>query len=188
MTTFDEVNEFLLTGGVVSAKFETPGTTWAGPITHLEKTQQREIDTGKPKFWEDGKPREQIIAHLQTPVRDPELEDDDGIRAFYIRGNMLKAVREALKKARARLEVGGELTITYTGDGERTKAGFNPPNLYRARYIPAAQATVDDVLGETPVPVTTAPATASEDDVLATLTQEQRAALSRMTGGTIPPY
>ena len=145
----DEANEFLLAGGVASAKFETAGTTVSGTICHPpEVQQQREIDTGKPKFWEDGKPRQQIVVHLQTTIRDPEV-DDDGIRAVYVRGNMLRAVREAVRKAGARLEVGGVLTVTYTGDGERKAAGFNPPKLYAATYVPAAQAAVADALGDT---------------------------------------
>jgi hypothetical protein len=149
MTT--DANDFLLAGGITSAKFETPGTTVSGIITRPPEVQrQRELDTGKPKFWEDGKPRQQIVIHLQTTSRDPEVEDDDGIRALYVRGNMLKAVREAVRKhgAGVRLETGGVLTVTYTGDGERRAAGFNPPKLYSASYTPAAQATVDRALGE----------------------------------------
>ena len=46
-----------------------------------EVQPQREIDTGKPKYWEDGTPRQQIVVHLQTDQRDPDIEDDDGIRA-----------------------------------------------------------------------------------------------------------
>jgi hypothetical protein len=157
MTThLDEANEFLLAGGVISAKFETADTTVTGSICRPpEVQQQREIDTGKPKFWEDGKPRQQIVVHLQTTSRDPEIEDDDGIRALYVRGNMLRAVREAVRKAGAKLEVGGVLTVTYTSDGERKAAGFNPPKLYTAAYVPAAQAAVADALGD---PAPAAPA------------------------------
>jgi hypothetical protein len=150
----EDANEFLLAGGVSSAKFETIGTTVSGTICRKpEVQQQREIDTGKPKFWDDGKPRQQIVIHLQTTIRDPQVEDDDGVRALYIRGFMLKAVREAVRKAGAKLEVGGELSVTYVGDGERKAAGFNPPKLYEAKYVPVAQAAVADALGE---PATTA--------------------------------
>jgi hypothetical protein len=191
MTTLDEANEFLLAGGVASAKFEKPGTTASGSICRPpEVQQQREIDGGKPKYWDDGSPRKQIVVHLQTTARDPDVEDDDGIRALYIRGNMLRAVREAVRKAGVRLEVGGVLTVTYTGDGERKAAGFNPPKLYTAAYVPAAQAAVADVLAD-PDPAPAAPAGAAagaETDVLATLTPEQRAALSKLTSGAVPPF
>ena len=166
----DDVNDFLLSGGVTPARFETPGASVNGTICRPpEKQQQREIDTGKPKLWDDGSPRWQIVVHLQTASRDPEVEDDDGIRALYVRGNMLKAVREAVRKAGARLEVGGELAVIYTGDGERKTAGFNPPKLYSATYIPAAQAAVADALSE--------PATAATAKLPPGVTPEQWAAL-----------
>ena len=108
----DEVNEFLLSGGVPAAKFETIGTAHSGRILFMEVQQQREIDTGKPKFWEDGKPREQIYMVVQTAERDAADRDDDGRRAFYVRGFMKNAVSDALRKARAKLEIGGTLAIT----------------------------------------------------------------------------
>jgi hypothetical protein len=144
MTT--DVNEFLLSGGVPALKYETPGTTHTGKIISAEVQQQREIDTGKVKYWDDGKPQLQIKVHLQTTIRDPGIEDDDGIRADYIRGNKLKAVQAAVRKARAKLEPGGELTITYTGDGEQKTRGFNAPKLYTAAYAPPGDAAVTDVL------------------------------------------
>jgi hypothetical protein len=149
----DDANEFLLAGGVRPAKFETAGTVVSGKVTHAERQQQREIDSGKPKYWEDGTPRMQIVAHLQTTQRDPDDPDDDGMRAVYIRGNMLNALRAALRKAHAKLELGGILTITYTGDGERRAPGFNPPKLYTADYSPPSLTAVNDILSETPEPI-----------------------------------
>jgi hypothetical protein len=188
-TQLDEANEFLLAGGVASAKFETVGTTVSGSICRPpEVQQQREIDSGKPKYWDDGKPRQQIVVHLQTTARDPAVEDDDGIRALYVRGNMLRAVREAVRKAGAKLEVGGVLTVTYTGDGERKAAGFNPPKLYTAAYVPAAQAAVADALDE-PDPVSAAPAQLPPGvsaDEWAALPQAQKEAVAALYG--IAPY
>jgi hypothetical protein len=142
MPYLDDVNDFLKSGGVASAKFDQVGAAVSGVLTHVEKQQQRDMDTGKPKFWDDGKPREQIVAHVQTTLRDPAVDNDDGVRALYIRGNMLKAVREALRTAGAGLQIGGELLVAYTGDGERPRPGFNPPKLYAARYTPPA-VTID---------------------------------------------
>jgi hypothetical protein len=31
---------------------------------------------------------------------------------------------------------GGELIVTYTGDGEPTRKGLNPPKLYSVVYVP----------------------------------------------------
>lgn len=173
----DDVNDFLLSGGVTSAKFETPGTTVSGTICRPpEKQQQRDFETGKPKVWEDGTPRWQVVIHLQTDTRDQDVDDDDGIRALYVRGNMLRAVREAVRRAGGRLEEGGELAVIYTGDGERQGVGF-PPKLYSATYVPAAQAAVADALA-TPAPAEVTRPASIPAEQWDTLPQSARAALA----------
>jgi hypothetical protein len=126
-------NGFLMGGGAKSAKFETIGTLIGGPITDEPVlAQQTKFGTGEPEFWNDGKPRMQLIVKVQTTLH--EDADDDGIRAFYIKGEMQKAVRDAVRKAGATgLAIGGTLQIAYTGDGPRPQAGF-PPKLYAAQY------------------------------------------------------
>jgi hypothetical protein len=191
MTTLDQANEFLNSGGVPPAKFETAGTTVTGKVLHAEKQQQREIATGKPKYWDDGTQREQLVVQLETSQRNPEIPDDDGRRALYVRGNMLKALRAALKRAGGRLEAGGTLTVTYTGDGERTAAGFNPPKLYTVHYAPPAQSAVADMLGDTAAPGAPAPAAAP---VPAGMTAQQWDALPQAARDALtqlqdtPPY
>ncbi len=51
-----------------------------------------------------------------------------------------EALREALRRANAKLEVGGMLAMQYTGDGEAER-GMNPPKQYRAEYAAPAPAT-----------------------------------------------
>ena len=137
--TMTDANDFLMGGGVTSAKFPTIGTTVTGTICRPPEVQQQtDVTTGKPKFWDDGKPRQQLQVQLQTAERDPEVDHDDGIRAVYIKGQMQKAVREAVRRSGAKgLEVGGTLTVTYTGDGEAAQRGMNAPKQYSASYIPA---------------------------------------------------
>jgi hypothetical protein len=186
----DDANEFLLAGGVTSAKFEAIGAMVSGTICRKpEVQQQREIDTGKPKFWDDGKPRQQIVVHLQTSARDPAVEDDDGIRALYVRGNMLRAVREAVRKAGATLTVGGVLAVTYTGDGEQKNRGFNAPKLYSATYAPprdAGDAAVADVLDAAPpaAPAGLPPGFSAEE--WAALPQDKKEAAAKLYD--VAPY
>jgi hypothetical protein len=147
MTT--SANEFLMAGGVTSAKFPDPGTTVAGTIAREpEVQQQRDFTTGEPKFWEDGKPMQQLQVILATSERDPSVPDDDGQRAVYVKGNMLKAVREAIRKSGADgIKVGGTLQVTYTGDGDTSRRGMNPPKLYAATYTPPTTAAANEFLG-----------------------------------------
>ncbi|WP_192809767.1 hypothetical protein [Actinomadura rudentiformis] len=145
MTTPDQ---FLMSGGVTSAKFPAVGTTVTGTITtEPEVRQQTDIQTGTPKTWGDGSPRMQLVVILATSERDPEIPDDDGERAVYIKANMQKAVRDAVRKAGANgLAVGGTLSITYSGDGQAKGAGFNPPKLFTAAYQPPANAAANEFL------------------------------------------
>lgn len=103
-TYFDQnADDFLMSGGVPSAKFPTPGTTVSGSIDRKpEVQQQRDFDSGEPLYWDDGRPRQQLKVVLRTDQRDPEIEDDEGLRAVYCKANMLRAVRQAVRKAGAK--------------------------------------------------------------------------------------
>ncbi|MFD1940561.1 hypothetical protein ACFSKW_54820 [Nonomuraea mangrovi] len=143
-----DANDFLMGSGIPAAKFETIGTTVTGQISaQPEVTQQTDLDTGKPLFWDDGRPRMQLVVTVQTNLRDPEIVDDDGQRKFYVRAKLQEAVRTAVRAAKAKgLEVGGTLSITYSGDGEQTRRGFNPPKLYSATYQPPSVVAANDFL------------------------------------------
>jgi hypothetical protein len=169
--TTPSAEDFLLGGSVPSAKFPTPGTTVSGRITERPTVeQQRDYTTGELKWWEDGKPQQQLVVTVATDLRDPEVQDDDGTRRFYVKGQMKNAVAQAVRAAGARgLEVGGVLTVTYSGDGERKNPRFNAPKNFTAQYVPAAAAELN-----TPEPP--AGATAGAGAGIPGLTPEQIAA------------
>ena len=133
MTEIDP-NSWLMGGGVQSFKFATPNDKVSGVITHMAMLQQTDFKTQKPLFWDNGDPKMQMAITLSTVLA--ESDDDDGNRRIFVKGQMQKAIQEAVKKAGARgLAEGGELVVQYTGDGEAER-GMNPPKLYRARYAP----------------------------------------------------
>lgn len=137
-----DANDFLFSGGVPSAKFDTHGVTVAGTITAPPSTQQQtDFDSGEPKFWDDGRPMLQVVVDLRTDLRDPEIEDDNGTRRLYVRGKHLTAaVRDAVRKAGGKkLEVGAELAVTYVGDDAPKRRGASGAKQYRAEYRPAAE-------------------------------------------------
>ncbi|MGP4084146.1 hypothetical protein [Streptomyces sp. KR55] len=138
-----DANSFLMGGGgAPTAKFPTPGTVVGGPITEQPTVeQQRDIQTGEKKFWSDGNPMMQMVVTVQTDQRDPAIEDDDGKRRIFVKGQMKNAVADAVRATGARgLEVGGILRVRYTHDGEQKQRGFNPPKQFEAHYTPAAAA------------------------------------------------
>lgn len=146
----------LLMGGSTSAKFDTHGATIAGRVTEYFSEQDRDMDSGAPKTWDDGTPKMLLVITVQTDQGNP-VDGDDGSRRLYVRGQMLKAIRDAVRRAGARgIDIGGTLSVTYTGDGEPTKRGWTPPKLYAATYTAPSVAAANDLLNAAPAPAAAA--------------------------------
>ena len=143
----NEIDSFLLGGGGSSAKFENVGDTVTGTILSAEVKDQTDLATGAILKWDNGDTRKQLVVRLQTTQRDDE--DDDGVRALYVKGSkkagshsLHDAVASAVRLAGAKsLEVGGTLTVTYTGEEPSATRGFNPRKLYSASYVAPTAAT-----------------------------------------------
>jgi len=140
MTIADDALDYLSRSGAPAFKFEKIGDTFAGKVVAAEKRQQTEFGTGTPKFYDNGDPMWEVVITLDTGVDDGNGET---CKRLFARGALLKAVREALRDAGAKLEVGGELRGKYVEDGEPPKKGFNAPKLYKAKYTPPAPSAVD---------------------------------------------
>lgn len=127
---------FFSGGGPASAKFKSHGDTVGGQVLEEPtQQQQRDLESNELQTWPDGNPKMQLVVTVQTDLRDPEVDDDDGKRRIYVKGAMKKAVQDAVLAAGARgIDKGGELHVTYIGDGER-KGRLTPPKLYSARYV-----------------------------------------------------
>ncbi|MCU1613736.1 MAG: hypothetical protein JWO98_1276 [Frankiales bacterium] len=168
-------DDFLMGGGVPSAKFPVLGHTITGRITERPTVeQQKNYEDDKLKFWDDGKPMMQLVVTLATSERDPENPEDDGARRLYVKGYMKNAVAGAVRAAGARgLEVGGILAVTYTADGEKKNAKFNAPKLFTAQYTPAATAELNS---PDPAPAAAPQPAAAAPSAIPGLTAEQLAA------------
>jgi hypothetical protein len=141
----------LLLGGAPAAKFPTIGTKVVGKVLSQKKQASKDMQTGKPKTFENGDPMYEIVFTLATDERDPEIEDDDGTRRVFARGQMLKAIGQALRKAKWSKElVGGTLGIKYAADGEPAARGFSPPKLYQAMFEPPDPADEFDAIADGP--------------------------------------
>ena len=142
----------LLLGGAPAAKFPTVGTVIKGKVIGQKKQQSKDMATGEVKLWDDGSPIWEIVFTLQTDDRDPAIEDDDGNRRLFARGQMLKAIGQALRKAHWNSSlVGGTLGVKYAKDGEPSKRGFSAPKLYQAIFEPPSGADEFDAMAGAPV-------------------------------------
>lgn len=140
MSMLDEVNQMLTQSGAPACKFPNVGDTHKGTITAAKKRQQTDMKTGRPLEWDNGDLRWEIVITIDTGDAD---ENGETCRRLFARGGMLKAIREAVAEAGSKLEIGGELVVRYTGDGEPSQRGFNAPKLYKAKYTAPAPAAVD---------------------------------------------
>lgn len=128
--------------GVKSFSFENHGDSVTGIITFKELRQQTDPDTREAVYWEDGRPKMQVVAHLQTTLA--EDEEDDGLRSVYIRANVRAAVQAALKEAKAQdIELGGLLTLTYVSTDKPKNKAWSGRKNYTAQYIPPGDVSED---------------------------------------------
>ena len=109
-----------------SAKFEEIGANVTGVlIEDPQSTQQTDYESQEPAFWKDGQPKMQVVLRLSDAAGEE-------VRVF-VKGRMLTAVKKATRAAGTPLRAGGEISITYVGDGE-AKRGLHAPKLYEAAY------------------------------------------------------
>lgn len=119
------------------------GDSVEGIVVARKVTQQTDLKTAKPLFWnkdnpfqDNGQPREQLVVTIQTKERDPSVEDDDGKRRLFFKFKMLDALRDALKKSGTKLHDGDWVKVTKSGElppPEGTK-GLSPTNLYTVEH------------------------------------------------------
>lgn len=153
----DEINEFLMGSGGKSFPFDAIGDTVTGTILDMRKRQQTDLESGEPQFWQNGDPKMMLVVTLQTQLQ--EDDNDEGLRNVYLRGgnfeaskgkgtSSLNAVKEAVRKSGVSggIEMGGTLTLAFTGEGKSSNRAYNPPKLYTAQYEgPNRSVDLDDM-------------------------------------------
>lgn len=156
-------DDFLFGTKIPSAKFPTPGTVVRGTIEGTPEMQQQTNMDGELQFWDDGKPRMQMVAVLQCEIaenpadfedglveRDSELGDEDeGQRRLYVKGELQKAMKLAIRKAKlssvADLD-GMEIVVTHTNSKKIGKAKY-PTKFYEVELSKGTSKEVADAFG-----------------------------------------
>lgn len=133
----------LLAGNSAKAYFganSQPGDSVTGVIEKIETTQVTDFQTKQPAYWNDGRPKEQIHVIIQTQLRDPNVDDDDGRRSLWIKGwgIQLKAFREACRQAGVKIPKPGDtITERFVGLDQRGDAP-QPPKVFEFHIEPAS--------------------------------------------------
>ena len=132
-----------------SWKFTTPGDTHTGTITEVgDARQATEYGSNELAYWdkERTRPKMQVAVTLDTAERDPQDTNDTGKRTLWVvedgrSGSILSAIRQAVHQAGAgTIDIGGQLTVTFSGFDPNSKNPANPRKVYTAAYVPPAPA------------------------------------------------
>lgn len=132
-----------------SWKFTNPGDTHTGTITEVSDARQAtEYGSNEPAFWdrEKTRPKMQVVVTLDTAERDPQDANDTGKRTLWVvedgrSGSILSAIRQAVAQVNAgTIDIGGQLTVTFSGFDPNSKNPANPRKVYTASYVPPAPA------------------------------------------------
>jgi hypothetical protein len=139
-----------------AAQFDRIGKRVGGRvIADSVEVQQRDYDTDALMFWDDGQPRMQLVVEVEAGEPHPDIDGHDGNRTFYIKGQMLAAVKAAIRKSGTKpkaIPAGAYLYVTWESEEKSTakgKRGAQPKKIYVAEYTapmkPAAgRSTLDD--------------------------------------------
>ncbi|ATF62274.1 hypothetical protein CO690_00730 [Rothia mucilaginosa] len=132
-----------------SWKFTNPGDTHTGTITEVSDARQAtEFGSNEPAYWdrEKTRPKMQVAVTLDTSERDPQDANDTGKRTLWVvedgrSGSILSAIRQAVHQVGAgTIDIGGQLTVTFSGFDPNSKNPANPRKVYSASYVPPAPA------------------------------------------------
>ncbi|HKY45026.1 MAG TPA: hypothetical protein VJM50_18190 [Pyrinomonadaceae bacterium] len=157
----DKAAENFLEGSATAAKWPKVGHIVEGTVTSFVMAQQTDYDTSEPLFWEGKKrvvdskaedksrPVMQLLLEIQgEPTGETweglqntrvELPDDDGMRTLYVKGGLQASLKQALKTAQARLEVGAYVKVRRIEDGPKSNPKFAAPHRYASEWTPASK-------------------------------------------------
>lgn len=143
----NSANDFLMASGVPSIKLSKVGDEASGIMIRKAELQQiRDFVEGTPLFWEDGNKKMQLVITLQTDVRDPAIENDDGIRNLYAKAQMQVALRQAIRKAGAKgLEVGCRISVKVTDLKANSNPKLKPQKIHEIVYESPTEVENEDL-------------------------------------------
>lgn len=151
-----------------SWKFTNPGDTHTGVITEVSDARQAtEFGSNEPAYWdrEKTRPKMQVAVTLDTAERDPQDANDTGKRTLWVvedgrSGSILSAIRHAVAQAGAgTIDIGGQLTVAFSGFDPNSKNPANPRKIYTAAYqAPAPAGGMFTNQAAAPAPAPAAPA------------------------------
>jgi hypothetical protein len=115
-------------------KFSEIGATIRGQICDVTKLEDRRPD-GTPVTWDDGSPKHVWVFSLDT------TENGEPDSSLWVRGNLVKVLREAMKDAGLAPGDHPIITVKHHELGEARK-GYAAPKLFKAKAEPGKKPAV----------------------------------------------
>jgi hypothetical protein len=139
MSTTDFTTE-MLSSSAPSLKFAQEGDTVSIVVETLVKQQETAFGTGEPVTWADGRPKYQWLVTGTSGGEEARL---------YIKGYMVDALKEALRKADVyagqNIE-GWKLTVKWASTEKPRMAGMQGARKYVAKFERGSKGIVDQDL------------------------------------------
>lgn len=143
-------DSFLMGGGGVTQVFPAVGFRVQLTALSWRMAQQTKMETGDLLFWNDGRPRMQMVMECQGEATgktwttnayvEKSLDEDDGRRNLYVKGNLQKAIRDGLRDAGMQgPEEGMLLDITRGKSMEPKVRGQQGAHTFKVVVTPAAK-------------------------------------------------
>lgn len=142
----------VMQGGAPSAfsKDDPIGTSVEGEIVEIRAEQQTDFTTGEPLYYLNGKPKPQVVIHLQTTLQDPNRVGDSGIRGVYVKGYNISQLRLACRQAGVgdHPDVGDHLKATFARTQPAKTRGYNDAKIYDYVVTPKKQSDLNAAMND----------------------------------------
>lgn len=142
----------VMQGGAPSAfsKDDPIGTSVEGEIVEIRAEQQTDFTTGEPLYYPNGKPKPQVVIHLQTTMTDPNRIGDSGIRGVYVKGYNIGQLRLACRQAGVgdHPNVGDHLKATFARTQPAKTRGYNDAKIYDYIVTPKKQSDLNAAMND----------------------------------------
>lgn len=130
-----QTDDFMAASSYPAVEFKNVGDMRTIVVREVHKKIDIDMDTDKPKTWPNGDP---------VHVFQFNGESDGETKSLWVRGNLVKAVREAVAAAGLATVIDAKLTIKFDDLGTPPKRGLNAPKLFKVKAEAAAPPPADD--------------------------------------------
>ncbi len=147
----DQLNEDAQRSGGQWVKLHATGDTISGVLLDAEK-RGKTFEGAPVLSRKSGEQRIEYVLTIQTDERDPNIDDDDGVRKVSANESMQRAVFDAIKKSGGKATPGCRIAIQVaeaaasTTEQARYTAAIKPGEIITVPERTEPAPSVDDLI------------------------------------------